>query len=114
MEWEELKDAGTLDKINEVSKEQPVLIFKHSTRCSISDTALNRLERNWKKDEAKGVVPYYLDLISFRDISNKIAEVYDVKHESPQALLIVNGACVYYASHMGINLNEILSNVPKN
>lgn len=104
MNWIELKSLHQLPEIKELSKQKPQLIFKHSTRCSISTVAKNRLE---KTAAAAGVDFYYLDLIRFRDISNKIAEDFDVYHESPQVLLIKNGECTYDESHSGITMDEI-------
>ncbi|MEN7547441.1 bacillithiol system redox-active protein YtxJ [Rapidithrix thailandica] len=108
MQWHTLNSEVLLEEIKELSKNQKVLIFKHSTRCSISSMALNRLERAWKEDETQHLKPYFLDLISYRQISNKIAEVFEVQHQSPQALVIENGQCIYHNSHMGINYKEII------
>ncbi len=107
MEWIELKEASELAKIKELSALHPVLIFKHSTRCSISSSAISRLERNWNKDEMKNVTTYYLDLINYRDLSNKIASDFQIEHQSPQLLLIQNGQCKYDASHMEISYSDI-------
>lgn len=104
MNWNELTDMAQLDAIVEESKTQPVVIFKHSIRCSISTMAKGRLERS---EEPQGVKFYYLDLINHRDISNKVAEVFQVHHESPQILLIKNGECTYEESHNGISMEEI-------
>ena len=84
------------------------MIFKHSTRCSISAVAMQRLKR--------GMVPgefdfYYLDLISYRSLSNQVADQFDVTHESPQILVIRNGECVYDESHMSISADEIIENL---
>jgi bacillithiol system protein YtxJ len=104
MNWAELTDIDQLESIKQESMQQPVVIFKHSTRCSISSMAKMRLERS---DMPEDVKFYYLDLIRYRAISNKIAEIFDVYHESPQVLLIKNGECVYDESHNGINMDEI-------
>ena len=101
MNWNKLISADQLDAIKEESAKQPVLIFKHSTTCSISAMALSRMERNW--NDQLGVKPYYLDLLANRPISNKIENVFGIEHESPQVLLIRNGQCVYDASHMSIS-----------
>jgi bacillithiol system protein YtxJ len=69
--------------------------------------ALNRLERNWAGHEEK-LTPYYLDLISFRDVSNHIATLSGVQHESPQAIVVKNGEVVYHASHNGISLADMM------
>ena len=106
MEWLQLNDEAQLKEIIEESKKEPVLIFKHSTRCSISAMVKSRLESTWKAQETD-VKPYYLDLLSYRPISQKIQELFHVIHESPQALLISNGTCVYHASHIAINFPDI-------
>lgn len=111
MLWHKLTDISQLQDIQHLSKEQSsngltVLLFKHSTRCSISSMALSRLESKWKDDEK--IPAYYLDLLNHRDISNEIESLYSVEHASPQVLLIKNGKCVYHASHSAINAAEIL------
>ncbi len=107
MNWLTLTKEEELEMIKTLSSTSSVIIFKHSTRCSISDSALGRLERNWKETEMEGVKPYYLDLLSYRSISAKIENVFGVPHESPQVLLIKNGKCIYHASHIEIDYNEI-------
>jgi bacillithiol system protein YtxJ len=104
MNWIELTNESQLSDIKNLSNTKPQLIFKHSTRCSISSMAKSRLERG---PVPTGIDFYYLDLIKHRNISQKIAEVFDVSHESPQVLLIKNSECVYDESHSGISMNEI-------
>lgn len=106
MNWKTLTSEEQLSEINAASAHQPVAIFKHSTRCSISSMAKARLERAAEPD---GLTFYYLDLIAYRSLSNKIAELYQVPHESPQILIIRNGACVYDESHSGILMDEIVA-----
>ena len=108
MNWIELTDEQQLDRINEESTRQPVVIFKHSTRCSISQMAKNRLDREQVPGNA---LFYYLDLIKYRSLSNKIAEVYSVHHESPQVLLIKDGQCTYEETHNGISMADIADNL---
>ena len=106
MNWIDLTTEQQLEQIKEQSKESPIVIFKHSTRCSISAMAKNRLER---EKPTENLPFYYLDLIRYRNISNKIAEDFQVHHESPQILIIKNGACTYDESHNGINMADITS-----
>jgi bacillithiol system protein YtxJ len=105
MDWISLTSSAQLADIIEKSKHQPQLIFKHSTRCSISSMAKNRLERTTPPEN---IDFYYLDLISYRELSTKIAEDFDVFHESPQVILIKNGECSYDESHSGINMDDII------
>jgi len=107
MTWNPLTDTIQLEEIKKESQQYPVLIFKHSTRCSISATALSRFERNWKSEDIGDLKPYYLDLISYRSLSNQVAETFDVEHESPQALIIRNGESIFDASHYDISFDEI-------
>ncbi len=106
MNWIDLNDEQQLNTIIEQSKAQPVVIFKHSTRCSISSMAKNRLERS---EPAANTLFYYLDLIRYRALSNKVAADFHVVHESPQILMIKNGECTYEESHNGISMDEIVA-----
>ena len=105
IEWKNLTKLDELEALERASEEKPVMIFKHSTRCGISAMALNRFERAYEKEA--NFDPYYLDLIANRELSNEIANRYGVIHESPQALLIVEGKVVHDSSHNGIDFNEI-------
>ena len=106
MNWIDLRSENQLAAIVEQSYLIPMLIFKHSTRCSISQTAKSRLERAWRFEETE-VEAYYLDLLQYRSISDKIAEIFGVYHESPQLLLIKNGECTYVESHLGISVEDL-------
>ncbi|HEU5052245.1 MAG TPA: bacillithiol system redox-active protein YtxJ [Hanamia sp.] len=104
MNWIPLQDEKQLDEIVAQSNTTPQVIFKHSTRCSVSSMAKNRLER----EEAPNGIPFYLlDLIRYRNISNRIASDFGVRHQSPQVLVIDKGKCTYDESHSGIIFDEI-------
>lgn len=105
MNWTTLETAEQLSDI----KQKPgySIIFKHSTRCSISMMAKKRFEMDW--DMLPEEVPaYFLDLIKYRDISNQIVDVFSVHHESPQLLLIKDGECILDQSHGEISVDETL------
>ncbi len=107
--WIPLTDLGQLNEIMELSHQQPVAIFKHSTRCSISRMALKQFENEF--DLEGSVTPYYLDLLNHRDISQEIATRFDVYHQSPQLLLIKEGKSIYDASHSDIDAVELKGRV---
>lgn len=111
MNWSYLERAEQLNDIVNESAVNSILIFKHSTRCNISRAALDRLERNWKDAEVPNVKPYFLDLLSYRDISNTLAEQFQVEHQSPQVLIIRHGKAIYDNSHYGIDFREIREKV---
>jgi len=108
MNWIQLTSLDQLENIKINSSNKPQVIFKHSTTCSISQMAFSRFERAEAPDN---IDFYYLDLLNFRPISNAIAELFQVHHESPQVLLIKNGECTYDESHYGIMMDELLEQV---
>jgi bacillithiol system protein YtxJ len=103
--WIPLTNLDQLNEIVALSNEKPVTIFKHSTRCSVSRFALKQFENQF--DLADVTDTYFLDLIEYRDVSNEIANRFQVVHQSPQLLLIKNGKSVYDASHSDIDANEL-------
>lgn len=111
MNWNYLEHADQLNQLIIESVDTPILIFKHSTRCNISRATLDRLERNWKEAEVPRLKPYFLDLISYRNISNTIADQFQVEHQSPQVLIIRHGKSVYDNSHYGIDFASIREKV---
>lgn len=108
MQWILLNSDEQLETIRNNSFNKPQVIFKHSTRCSISSMAKSRLEKNAFPTNADF---YYLDLIAHRTISNKVAEDFKVWHESPQVLLMKNGEVVYDESHNGIRWDELMEQI---
>lgn len=104
MNWTPLQTTEQVEEIIVRSQTTPQVIFKHSTRCSISSVAKSRLE---KAEAPEGIDFHYLDLISYRSVSNTIAERFGIYHESPQILLIKDGRCIYNESHMGIDMEEL-------
>lgn len=103
----ELQTPEEIDAIKEKSSVKPQVIFKHSTRCSISSMALNRIDK--AEIAALNADFYLLNIIRHRDISGKIEKDFRIIHESPQLLIIKNGTCIYDESHSAIRLNEIES-----
>lgn len=109
IDWIPLMSIEEVKAIKESSKEGYVGVFKHSTRCSISSTVLQRFERSFPKDLP--ITMYYLDLIRLRDVSASVGEVFNVIHQSPQFLIIKDGKAVAHDSHQGIldmDFNDII------
>lgn len=104
MNWTTISSSKDVNQIIEASHSTPQVILKHSTTCPISSMAKMRLENKW---DLEGVEAHYLDLLAHRDVSANIAEILSVHHESPQILLVINGECVYDASHFDITVDEL-------
>jgi bacillithiol system protein YtxJ len=105
--WDTIEDISELDEAVKSSYNQPIVLFKHSTTCSISSMAKSRLEYSNNEESPK---IYYLDLLAHRNISNEIADRLKVRHESPQVIIVKNGGVLYHASHGAINMNDLVLN----
>ena len=110
-DWQTLTSISDLNNALEASFQKPVLLFKHSTRCSISQMALDRFERTWAETNLDQVTPFYLDLIAHRDVSNQIADKLNVEHQSPQVLLVKDGRCIFSETHQAIRLQNVLESL---
>lgn len=102
--WIPLKSEDEIAEIISISSVRPQVIFKHSTRCSISVMVKTRLDNSSSIPDADF---HYLDLLNFRSVSNYIAEKFQVHHESPQVLIIRGGECIFDESHNAITMDEI-------
>ncbi len=105
MSWKELNDNQEWNTILMDSYAKPQVLFKHSTRCSISLIAKSRIEKSLTAQDSF----YLLDLLQHRYISNQIAQDLHIKHESPQVLVIKDGKCIYHESHTAITYDNIIA-----
>ena len=97
MMWKPLQSLEDLGAAIAASHDHPVVLFKHSTRCSVSAMAKRNFEAQW--DPTEQAEAYLLDLITYRSVSNAIAERFEVKHESPQMLVISDARLQFHESH---------------
>lgn len=100
LDWIPLETTTQLDDIQSLSASTKVLIFKHSTRCGISSMVLKKFAATF--EPTPNTALYFLDLLNHRDVSNEIANRFQVHHESPQLLVVENGSCTHHASHYAI------------
>lgn len=105
--WESITDASDVDRIIKESEEHPQLIYKHSNRCSVCFVAKGNLEKASDKI-LEFADMHYLDVVKHREASNHVASRLDVRHESPQVVLLNNGEVVWNASHGSIDADRIV------
>ncbi|HEY9222382.1 MAG TPA: bacillithiol system redox-active protein YtxJ [Lutibacter sp.] len=104
--WVPLNDITQLSEIINISSDKPVLIFKHSTRCGISRMVLKNFESDYDIPETEMDL-YFLDLLNYRALSQDISTKFNVRHQSPQVLVIKNGEVIYNDSHDYISVGKI-------
>lgn len=110
MSWNALTEIDQIENIIKESFETPCVILKHSTTCPISYAAKMRLEGEIEDLASKSKL-FYLDLLSYRAVSNAVAEKLQVHHESPQIILIKNGEVTYDESHLDITTAELTEQI---
>ncbi len=106
--WNQLTSIEQLNELVVAAQSKPVVIFKHSTRCGISSMAFNSFKINWKSEDTLADV-YILDLLRHRDVSNEVAEITGVFHQSPQVIVLKGTEVIYEATHSGIDARAIES-----
>ena len=106
--WKIITSELQLQAAVDESFEKAVVLFKHSVSCGISAGVKYGLEKDWdfKTDELSF---YYLDLLSFRSISNKMADDLQVTHQSPQVIMLKDGMVTYHTSHHNISVAALRS-----
>lgn len=103
LDWIELVDLHQLDDVVTSSFEKIVVLFKHSTRCGVSNMVLKSFKSGYDYSKER-VELYYLDLLAHRDISNEVAVRFQIEHQSPQMIILKNGKAIYSASHQSIDV----------
>ena len=88
-----------------MAPELPTLIFKHSPSCGVSIRAHSQVSTFAKAHPDYPVIQ--LDVVRQRKLSQEIASGLELVHESPQAILVVNGQVAWSASHGGVTARAI-------
>jgi bacillithiol system protein YtxJ len=96
--WSLIESEDSLHQLLESSAQKPVFILKHSYRCALSSMAKSRIEKN----EDSRLAYHLIDVVNDREISNRLSELFSVRHESPQAFLIKDSKLIEVKSHLAI------------
>lgn len=113
MKWRTITTTADIEALIKQSQSTACLIYKHSTRCTMSEMMKYVLEEEWNFEETE-VIPYYLDILSNKALAAKIAEDFQVYHQSPQVLLIQKGECTFDEDHRDISIEEIREQLEDN
>lgn len=108
MDWIKLNKIDEVEALKRESFKRPQLIFKHSVRCASSAIIADKLAGAVETLE-KAATLYVVYVIEDKAVSDKIAELFSVYHQSPQTLLVINGDCVLEQSHWDVCPEEIIS-----
>jgi len=99
-----LADETNWSQARARSEEQPILVFKHSNACPVSGNA----NQEMKQLAQNGELPVYkLVVQQSRALSDEIADTLDVRHETPQAILLDERAPAFHTSHFDVTAETL-------
>lgn len=105
--WNVLSEEDQVDNVLAASGHRLQLVYKHSHTCGICHAAKENIESSF--DEIKKHVDmHFVNVKKNRPVSNALAEQLNVRHESPQVLIIDQGECVWHKSHWSIKADAIM------
>jgi bacillithiol system protein YtxJ len=108
-----VNQLNTIEEFEQVvEKEKTIFVLKHSTTCPISQAAFGEYEKFAR--EHNEVPAYILTVQDARPLSNHIADKYQIKHESPQAILFSQNNIVWNASHWKITNKSLTETLEEN
>lgn len=87
-----------------------VVIYKHSFSCGVSIFAKSRMEESIETIGEHATL-VFIDVKQNRSISKKIAEVTNVRHESPQVIVLYRGEVYWHGSHGNVQAKEVIDSI---
>jgi len=105
--WQEITTVQEWQQLLEKSNEKQIIMFKHSTTCPVSASALEEYDEYLSKQPNSDVDYYLVKVIESRPVSNQIAEDLNVKHASPQIILFKDQKSIWNTSHWSITTKHI-------
>ncbi|MDX2359496.1 MAG: bacillithiol system redox-active protein YtxJ [Crocinitomicaceae bacterium] len=110
--WTNVSSVEQLNEIILSVSDKPKLFFKHSTRCGVSRMVLSSFESGWDSENELCDL-YFVDLLKHRDVSNEIAAITGIFHQSPQAIVVKGKEIIYDATHSAIDARKVTSLLKK-
>lgn len=109
-DWNVLTNKEDIKEVIKRSKDRPQLIYKHSHRCGTCLVARKEIENNFEAIKEQTDMNF-VNVVKNRAVSDEISERLEVRHESPQVLIIHNGEAVWHESHHSIESHDIIENL---
>lgn len=99
---QEVTTPDQLDALYAESDTRPLFILKHSTTCPISASAYRRVIDYLQAAGPDAPPVYLIKVIESRPVSNELAQRANIRHESPQCILLHRRSPAWHASHGAI------------
>ncbi len=102
--FHELTSDADWDDALAQSEENPVLVFKHSSTCPVSEKAHTQMTELAEEED----VPVYQVVVQEnRSVSDRIETDLDVTHETPQAILLHDASPMFDTSHFNVTADTL-------
>lgn len=92
-------------EVEKAGRQELAVIFKHSTRCPISSSALAEMTRS---EASYSGLPFYLiHVVEDQEASLHVAARWGIPHRSPQLILLKGGEAVWNVSHYDVTARAL-------
>lgn len=105
-----IRDLAHLESLVAGSFDRPLVIFKHSLSCGTSHQAYDEIQDHLAAG-AHDATYVMLTVQAQRDLSDAVARHFSVRHETPQVLVIRDGAVAWTASHFRVTATAVAAAV---
>lgn len=86
------------------------VLFKHSPFCAVSSIAYRRMAR---LAERRNDIPVYLiDVVRDRDVSEQAEALLNIRHQSPQVIVLARSTPQWDASHGAVTEDGVQQALP--
>ena len=106
LNWKNIQTKDDFNRVVEISKDRPVIIFKHRPSAPESSMALSTLENNWSISP-EDMDLYIIDVMKDKNTAEFVTDTAGVINEYPQVLLFADGVTMYDESKDMISVKKI-------
>lgn len=101
-----VKTSETLEQAFKHSGREPVVLYKHSATCTLSARAKQEIIKLSEPDDPP---VYQITVQTARPLSNEVAKRFNIRHESPQIIVLDNQQVVFHTSHQDVTAEAVRS-----
>jgi bacillithiol system protein YtxJ len=111
--YQEIVSTESLAEVLKSSEGQPILFFKHSNTCGVSNRAFGEFQQYLQSPESAGAHNYVIIVQKARAVSDELARLLGIEHESPQAIVVRGGRVVWNDSHLALKSGALAEAVKR-
>jgi bacillithiol system protein YtxJ len=102
-----ITSIGEWDELAAMAGKRPVWLFKHSLICPLSASGRKEFERFVAAAAESDTLFAMVEVQNARDTSDELARRFGVRHETPQAILLIGDNVRWHGSHWDISASTL-------